>query len=118
MFIYPFIVAVVVLGTFTRLPLGSSYMFVYVAFLPMIAPAGETVLDLSRLMRGLGGVRYILLAAFGLCAVATVSLGIAGCILDQGVDVPVPVSGVRCHSPMRMRKGTVGSERRRRENRL
>ncbi len=92
MFLYLFIVAVVILGTFARLPLGNAYKFVYIASLPMIALAGGMVPDIPGLLRGLGGMRYILLAALCLCAVATVSFGVAGCILDPGVDVPVPVS--------------------------
>jgi hypothetical protein len=92
-FIYCFIAAAILLGTFARMPLGNADKFVYIVFLPLIALAGGTVPAMLRRMRALGALRPFVLAAAGLCAVATVSLGIAGCILDPGVDVPVPVAG-------------------------
>ncbi|MCK4235761.1 MAG: hypothetical protein KAX38_01495, partial [Candidatus Krumholzibacteria bacterium] len=90
-FIVVMIGAVLLLGSFAPMPRWNIDKFVYLVFLSLIVLAGDAVPLLTRLFsRALNRAFLVFLAAG---AIVTVSLGLAGYILDRGGDVPVVVGG-------------------------
>ncbi|UCF05092.1 MAG: hypothetical protein JSV33_14405 [bacterium] len=84
--------AVLVLGTFARMPHGNVNKFVYLVFLPVLVLAGDGIPALLDLLGRWRIVRYAVCAVLLFSALATFTFAWTAYIRDSGaMDVPLPV---------------------------